>query len=275
MDDVGTPSSNHKNDVSSVEIWLANLQDLEVPLEKISKSYPLLSSDEFQEFADTEKTTRQRMRRTARMVLRLLLSRFFGSPIARQSFDLGQQGKPILRGLQGDFNLAHAGGYALVALGSISPIGVDLETLRDVRISPNRRSAMIAAAEDVASGEPLPDLESARSLQAWTRLEALAKAEGQGIGRVLARYGIWGSARELKTIEREKKLSLTVHDLDVGLSNLHAAVCLPVGVEVPQVSSLPSHEDGLLRVLSQNEIGSNQTGVDLRRLARQKVLDGA
>ncbi|MFM7084695.1 MAG: 4'-phosphopantetheinyl transferase family protein [Hyphomicrobium sp.] len=255
----------------NVEIWLAHLQELEGPLEQIAVKHRLLTDDEAKEFSDTEKTSRQRMRRIARMVLRLLLTRFFGPTAAQKKFEIGPHGRPTIFGLEGDFNLAHAGGYALVALGTVSPLGVDLETAREVRISATRRSALIAAAEKISQGSLLPEFENARSLQAWTRLEALAKAEGHGIGRLLGRYGVWGGSKAQNEIAHEKKISLLVHDLILGVDNLHAAACLPNGVLVPQVSSLMGKSDRLLDILLRKPIVSFQSGVDQRRPARQKV----
>lgn len=260
-----------KKHVTPVEVWLGNLQELEEPLEQIAVKHPLLSTDEAKDFSNIEIIKRQRMRRTARMALRFLLSRYFGPSIAQQKFEFGPHGRPSISALQGDFNLAHAGSYALVALGTISPLGVDLETARDVRITAARRTALIAAAEEISQGIPLPEFENARSLQAWTRLEALAKAEGHGIGRILARYGVWGTKRSEDEIATDKNTSLTVQDLLVGSDNLHAAVCLPSGVGTPQVSNLPTNANELLDVLRSGVKDFSQSGVDLERLPRQKV----
>ncbi|MEI9901692.1 MAG: hypothetical protein WDN31_18070 [Hyphomicrobium sp.] len=58
-------------------------------------------------------------------------------------------------------------------------IGVDIERTRTVRIDPQRRARIRAAAMGLSSA-PLPDADDAAFLQAWVRLEALAKAEGCG-----------------------------------------------------------------------------------------------
>jgi 4'-phosphopantetheinyl transferase len=82
--------------------------------------------------------------------------------------------------------LAHTHGVALIAVCREGAIGVDIEYERPVAMAPDRRAAIEAAAQAL-SRQALPDgpAENARFLQAWTRIEALGKYSGEGVGAVL------------------------------------------------------------------------------------------
>jgi len=193
------------------------------------------------------------LRSTARLALRLLIARHFGEASARAPFQAGEHGKPMLAGLDGDFNVAHSGQYALIALGGVSAIGVDLEIPRSLHLSEARRAAMADAAIRIAQGAPLPDEEDARTLQAWARLEALAKADGTGIGRTLSQLGVWGRPAKAtsgaggETGAAPSSGSLSVCDLALG-RGLFAAVALPRGIAPPAVHLLPTEVE-ILKVI--------------------------
>ena len=135
-----------------------------------------------------------RQRRAAHMALRLLLAGYVGLEAAARPFAHTPAGKPSLASFQPGgkptlhFNLAHCDGSALIAVSAEGPVGVDVEGDRRPRISEHRQSKLIEAARIVAPLDALPDGPAeARFLQAWVRLEALAKATGEGLGALLAR----------------------------------------------------------------------------------------
>ena len=124
----------------------------------------------------------------ANAALRLVLARHSGRAIAQQAFGRLAGGKPTLPGGP-HFSLSHTNGRALIAISEQHAVGVDIEARRCLRMTEMRRSAIERAAELIA-GAPLPPIAgNDRALQAWVRLEALAKATGEGIGRVLERTG--------------------------------------------------------------------------------------
>jgi phosphopantetheinyl transferase len=226
-------------------------------------------------------------RRIARIALRRLLARSFGRTVAGQPFQAGPHGKPALAGLSGDFNLSHtyydlqspgaaeqSAAVALVGLGRIAPIGVDLEPFRTVRLDARRRASIIAAGIAVADGAPLRDDEETAVIQAWTRLEAWGKADGRGIGRTLSHFGIWGRAGAPVVAPLPGQgVELTVHDVDAA-PGLFAAVALPRGVAPPKVMNLPADPAALGEILTQPAMGLN-SGVDLAPRAGQKGRIGA
>ncbi|MDX2157970.1 MAG: hypothetical protein SFW09_15835 [Hyphomicrobiaceae bacterium] len=169
--------------------------------------------------------------------------------IARQPFVVGGAGKPRLAqsGDPIEFSFAHSESHALVALSADGPVGIDIEAARAVRISPDRRALLEAAAEALAP-VPLPSGPADRRfLQAWVRLEAVAKLTGEGISALLGRLGVRSrsaagpSSREFSDVAARS----IVRDLAAGLPpQLHAAVAVPCGSrglagETPLVTSLP------------------------------------
>ena len=151
-----------------------------------------------------------------------------------------------------DFSLSHIDGYALIGLARSGQIGVDLEAERGARISSLRREAMIAAATGL-SRDPLAGAADARFVQAWSRLEAFAKADGRGIGRTLADLGLRGAPahapEEFQAIatRQVRKADLIVRDVALPFG-LTAAVASTRALR-PKATPLPSDPDALQRLL--------------------------
>jgi 4'-phosphopantetheinyl transferase len=145
----------------AVEIWTISLV-IETPV--------CLSSDEsaraarFKFEADRVRWTR------ARSALRSVLAEITGAPASELLFDFGEHGKPSLRGAAGiEFNLSHAGDWAMIAVSRGVPVGIDIERLRS-RVD-------IAALLRRLGEADIPEGAEAQ-LQAWTRREARSKARG-------------------------------------------------------------------------------------------------
>lgn len=133
-------------------------------------SLDLLSEDEklraarFRFPADRDRWT------IARASLRVILSRCSGIPAAGIRFTLGRHGKPALDGHTGlEFNLAHSGDWAIVAVTRGIPVGIDLE-----RIRPNVNMAALLQ----RLGDRNPPEGQREQFQAWARREAMTKALG-------------------------------------------------------------------------------------------------
>ena len=140
---------------------------------------------------------------------------------------------------------------ALIGLSPLGSIGVDVERTRRVRLVEARR-ARIEEAGAALSAAPLPNEGEARFLQAWVRLEAFAKAEGCGIGRLLTRLGILatsaaacvsskaGSPRRYWPRVR-RRLS---RDLQLG-EGVYAAVVFTGAPPTSDIAWLPTSVEGL------------------------------
>lgn len=139
--------------------------------------------------------------RAAHIALRIALERATGSALRGVAFEIETGGRPRIPHNAAianapEFSLAHADSDALIAISVNGPVGVDIEVPRHVTISDDRRSRIEHAAQLVAPNASLPGDPDARILQSWVRLEAVAKATGLGIGRVLTEAGIVGGQRD-------------------------------------------------------------------------------
>lgn len=97
---------------------------------------------------------------------------------------------PRLLGVPAAFNLSHSEHLALIGVVRRGRVGVDMEALRTVPMSPRNRGRIVAAANEISLGRDLRPEPDAHVLQGWTRLEAFSKATGRGINRTLADFGI-------------------------------------------------------------------------------------
>lgn len=176
------------------EIWLADLSRLEAALEAAERRLGLLSASERAWPADG--TPISSTRRSSRIALRLALSRWGIEAARGVEFVLEPLGKPRLPGEPAHFSLSHTRHHALIAIAEGGPIGADLEGERVIQLSHARQWLMIAAADAMAGATAKQGgmgLETTRSIQAWTALEAFAKARGSGIGALLTDLGITAS----------------------------------------------------------------------------------
>ncbi len=192
----------------------------------------------------------------AHIALRLLLERAVGARWRGMPFVRGVGIRPYLQGAPVAFSLSHVAGLALIALAPNGDIGIDLERLRPVHVRPPRRGLIETAGAALDPGEALPNDADAKFLQAWVRLEAFAKAQGGGIGRLLTQLGIVGGRdieREdlLRAVEaaRERAEANAVHDLDLG-QGLFGAVALPASQAALEVRWLPARLEGLEELLA-------------------------
>jgi 4'-phosphopantetheinyl transferase len=183
--DAAVPEATHIS--YGVDLWAVDLAGGAGWLVEFSERHDFTTAAGARGAADRERTA-------ARIALRLILAGYVGAEVAGRPFALSPAGKPSLApGPGGErpdvhFNLAHCESTALVAVSREGPVGVDIEAERHPRISDQRRSRLIDAARAVAPRDDLPDgPPEACFLQAWVRLEALAKATGEGLGALLGR----------------------------------------------------------------------------------------
>ena len=201
--------SRDLTDNRAIDVWRVDLIGNQAFLEAEEERTPRLPADERARLAGTHKSPQ----RLAHIALRMCLEATTGAVYRGLPFQRGPTGKPALGGNAPHFSLAHTREVALIAVSAGGPVGVDIEHERVVTLSDERRQAIEAAAQTLSS-RPLPGSQpatNARFLQAWTRLEALAKCTGEGIGAVL-------SATELRRERFEAPSGIRVSDLtmDVG-----------------------------------------------------------
>jgi 4'-phosphopantetheinyl transferase len=141
-----------------VDVWTIALDE---PRE------PLLSPEE-EARAARFRFERDRLRWThAHSALRAILTRYVGKPPRQLRFSVGRHGKPATEGVE--FNLSHAGGWAMLAVSGCAPVGIDLETVRD-NVDIAALLLRIGETETGGSREQM--------FRVWSRREARTKAVG-------------------------------------------------------------------------------------------------
>lgn len=118
----------------------------------------------------------------ARAGLRAILALYLDIDPASIALAAGPSGKPRLADGHGiEFNLAHSGDVALVAVTSGRPVGVDVERMRR-GIPYERLAERFFAPSEVTALRSLPaPIRSAGFFACWTRKEAWLKASGHGL----------------------------------------------------------------------------------------------
>ncbi len=243
--------------IETPELWCVDLGAAGPALHTLEKRTPRLSPADRARAADlTDPTVRAEWMAT-HVALRLLIERAAGAQWRGVTFVRSERGKPHLDGTPLAFSISHAPGLALIGLAPRGSIGVDIERTRRVRVGETRR-ARIEEAGAALSTEPLPAEGSARFLQAWVRLEALAKADGCGIGRLLTRLGILGVSDALRARQASAGDMVaallagdtppSVRDLQLG-DGVYAAVA-SIGVAgIGAPAWLPVHVESLEKLI--------------------------
>ena len=174
-----------------VHVWTI---PLDVGPHAMSRLGGVLAPEELAKFDQVTETSVRRHRVVSRAAVRLILSCYLGVAPVEVRFVTRARGKPGLlpasnpAGLQ--FNLAHSGELALLAVGRGRSVGVDVE-----RIRPGWRF------EEVSSGFFAPSEVQHLALQprrlrreafyaAWCRKEAYLKGLGLGVGEHMRRVEV-------------------------------------------------------------------------------------
>lgn len=148
-------------DRASVDIWTVSLTN---PSPSQLSDDEIARAKRFKFEADRVRWTR------ARSSLRLILSRYAGDDAFRLAFTYGPHGKPaLIASVDVQFNLSHAGDWAMIAVAESIPVGVDIE-----RIRPGVEMAPLL----VRLGETNLPSSTQDLYQVWTRREARSKAAG-------------------------------------------------------------------------------------------------
>jgi 4'-phosphopantetheinyl transferase len=252
-DTAAAPSGTHAS-----QLWCVDLGAVGPALRAMEQRTPrLCAADRQRADAFSDRVVRDEWLAT-HIALRLLIERAAGPQWRGATFARSDRGKPHLEGATIAFSLSHAPGLALIGIAREGSIGVDVERARCVRVDAGRRERIAEAGATLAAA-PLPADADARLLQAWVRLEAYAKADGCGLGRLLTRLGILGrsaAAREAPGSVRERvELMLRdpqspklVADLDLG-DDTFAAVASSNPAAISEPAWLPTGSEDLEKLL--------------------------
>jgi 4'-phosphopantetheinyl transferase len=162
---------------SQIHVW-------RLPLEQSIANTTLLSADE-QVRADQFRNERdRRCFVVARCGLRQILGRYLGRDARALEFTYGAYGKPLLANCGLEFNLAHSGDLALVAVATDRPVGVDLERIKPIADLERLAERFFTAGEHQRIIELPPEQRSSAFFRTWTCKEAYLKATGDGLRKL-------------------------------------------------------------------------------------------
>jgi 4'-phosphopantetheinyl transferase len=244
------------------ELWRVDLQEAAAGLEELEAATPRLSAEDRRRALAMPDREEQRLRLAAYGALRLALERLAGACVRQRAYALGRFGAPYLAGIGARFSLSHAHGVALIGVTRSSAIGVDVEAMRPVRLSDRRRREILAVGAGLAMARACDTAEEGDVLQAWTRLEAFAKARGCGLARLLEDLRLRGpAARALPPASLEAaaaaeatRCDLRVSDLALG-GGLFGAVALDAGQAPPFLRRFPNDSAGMRRLAEAGTAG--------------------
>jgi 4'-phosphopantetheinyl transferase len=197
----------------------------------------------------------------AHLALRVLCERHLGPAVRGLDLVRPPGAKPRLPEPWGvfDFSLAHAEAAALIGITRTAAIGVDLEDVRPVRIAGERRRRILVAGAALVASKASAGMSAEEDfMRAWVRLEALAKARGEGLQRTLAALGLrHATPRAMREVVRgvKSQLSLTglsVHDLALGPGRV-AAVALDSALALPPLNAFPVDSAGIEALLFKDQ----------------------
>lgn len=222
-------------------VWLFNAGTLGTRLAALQADAPRLSEDEIARASAMRMPVMRERWVASRIALRLTLEVWMKHSLGRQPFQITPEGRPFLPAPAPSFSLSHAGPFALVAVAQAGPIGTDIEEVSARKISAIRASQMERFAAHVA-GAGLPGAsEDARFIQAWTRIEAYAKADGRGVGRVLGEAGVLGQGSQAARAQVDghtfRPPQYRAYDLDIAqlAPGYAAAVAGPADAALAQI----------------------------------------
>jgi 4'-phosphopantetheinyl transferase len=177
---------------SGVEVWILKL-NLEMPLSGLDLA--LLSEDEriralrFRRHEDQVRSVATRA-----TLRRMLALRVMRRP-EKLDFIVNQHGKPRLSEDLGiEFNVSHAGRFALIALSAGGQIGVDIEW-RDRQIDTESLGAYVFTPLERRSALRM-DRKAEDFIERWVAKESVLKALGLGISEHLQAVSILAGAGE-------------------------------------------------------------------------------
>ncbi len=237
------------------ELWCVDLVAAAPALHALEQRIPRLCAGDWDRAAAFSDAGVRHEWLATHIALRLLIERAAGRRWRGATLARSERGKPHLDGALA-FSLSHAPGVALIGVAPHGSIGVDVERRRKVRIGAARRAHIEAAG--AALGCELPAGGEESFLQAWVRLEAYAKADGCGIGRLLTRLGILGTAAAAVPEGMDMRARAAallaadradIRDLQVG-EGIYAAAAFRGISPTGEVAWLPASAEGLEKLVN-------------------------
>lgn len=172
---------------NAIHIWRASL---EWEPQRRANFFKLLSEDE------QKRSARFRFQKdrdhfvAARAILRTLLGQYLYTNPQDIHFSYAKQGKPFIKNQKLEFNLSHAGDWALLGFSLDGPLGVDIELIRaDMEFESVARHFF--SPPEVSTLLHLNRYDRPGAFfNCWTRKESFIKALGDGLSFPLDQFEV-------------------------------------------------------------------------------------
>lgn len=208
-----------------IHVWRVDMDD---PAHNSDQYFTNLSAEERERSARYVTAVLGRRYVVRKAILRFLLAGYLNLTPTEIRFAYNERGKPMLDAQRHPdpvhFNVTDAGSQALLAFTRIGAIGIDLEAVIAIpdmmQVARYCFSAQEQAQLDQLSGEaPVRGF-----YHAWTRKEALIKAEGTGLSRAVDRFSVTLTPGEPARLLHADAPSLYAYELfDLTVDATHVA----------------------------------------------------
>lgn len=172
--------------VGEIHLWLA---DLEPNRHALPLLEPRLAPEERAQAARFRFPLDRDRYILAHASLRAILGRYLTVPPEQLVFRYGHQGKPELASGGIHFSLSHSHDLVVCAIAASGPLGVDIELVRP-GVAEALAGSLSPASRHMLDALPRPSRREA-FFQGWTRMEAHAKAVGEGLGNGLESFHLF------------------------------------------------------------------------------------
>lgn len=176
----------------TIHIWQA---DLELSPKQINQLQTTLSLEEAQRAARFKFAHLQQRFIAAKGILRILLGKYLNKSPESILFSYGSHGKPelntqLFQTSSLHFNQSDSMTFALYAFTKASPIGVDIERIREDIEALSLAERFFSPNETVALKNQSPQQQIPAFFRIWTRKEAFIKAVGEGLSFPLHEFEV-------------------------------------------------------------------------------------
>lgn len=151
-------------------------------------------------------------------------------------FDCGKpHGKPKIDGLE--VSVSHSGSWVALAVTDVSPVGVDVEEVRDAEVDDLARIAFSPAELAVFEAVPPSDRKGA-FFTYWSRKEAVVKATGKGMSVPMSKLTLTAHDAQPRVVTSDApEVDIAaVHMVDLNAGDGYRASVAVFGTEAPAVT---------------------------------------
>jgi 4'-phosphopantetheinyl transferase len=205
-----TAPANYEIDGKTVHIWRSCF---EVSLLSDSSFVNSLSNTEMERARRFVRRPDRDRYMFAHAILRYLLGSYLGSRPEELDFATNDYGKPFIIAPGGNeisFSLSHSQDMALVAIARGTPLGVDVEYLREISDAHDIVNRFFSIEErDYLNSLPLSAFYE-EFFACWSLKEAYLKGIGKGLSFPLDRFSVMFSSKQPEGCEKSHHVSVRV-----------------------------------------------------------------